>query len=118
MRLALDHHYSPIIARQLRDSGHDAVAAQERGWQQESDESLLSLCAAEGRSLLTNDVADFAVVARRWAAEGRSYAGLIFTSDASMPRSCDTIRRYVTALDALLSSHPADDALQDGVHWL
>jgi hypothetical protein len=118
VRLALDHHYSDQIAIQLRRRHYDVVAAIERGWQQEDDESLLSLCAAEERALLTNNVADFTVIARRWALEGRPHAGLIFTSDASMPRSRQTIGVYVTALQALLRANTADDAFVDRMHWL
>ena len=79
MRLALDHHYSGLIAEQLRSRGHDVVSAAERGWQAESDEVLLTLCAGETRALLTNNVADFAALARRWQAECRAHAGLVFT---------------------------------------
>jgi hypothetical protein len=118
VRLALDHHYSGLIAEQLRARGHDVVSAAERGWQAESDETLLALCAGEGRALLTNNVADFAALARRWQGEGRTHAGLVFTSDASMPRTRATIGRYVTTLDLLLAAYPADDALADGVEWL
>ena len=118
MKLALDHHYSPTIAARLRHKGHDVVAAIERGWECEADEALLALCHEEQRSLLTNNVADFVVLARRWAAEGRSHAGLVFTSDASMPRSRTTIGRYVRALDRLLRTAPGDDVLFDQVHWL
>ncbi|MBW3605836.1 MAG: DUF5615 family PIN-like protein [Actinobacteria bacterium] len=118
MKLALDHHYSPTIAEQLRSRGHDVVAAQERGWGQEDDESLLTLCSGEDRALLTNNVGDFSVIARRWAAEGRSHAGLIFTSDASMPRHRDTVGRYVTALDHMHRTHAVDNALRDRIDWL
>lgn len=118
MRLALDHHYSPVIADRLRERRHDVVAVVERGWEREDDESLLTMCGDEVRALLTNNVGDFATIARHWAAEGRSHAGLIFTSDAGMPRSRDTIGRYVTALDEVLVAHPADDALRGRVHWL
>lgn len=117
MRLALDHHYSTKIADQLRARGHDVVAAVERGWHLEEDESLLALCHGEQRTLLTNNVADFAFIARQWAAEGRSHSGLIFTSDAAMPRSRNTIGRYVTALDEVLISQRGTYAL-DQVRWL
>lgn len=118
MRLALDHQYSTRIAVQLRRHGHDVVAAIERGWQETEDEPLLALCLEEQRALLTNNVADFTVIARRWSAEGHCHSGLIFTSDSTMARSRHTIGRYVAALDALLEANPADEALADQVHWL
>ncbi|MDQ6727091.1 MAG: DUF5615 family PIN-like protein [Actinomycetota bacterium] len=118
MRLALDNHYSPVIAQRLREAGHDVVAAIERGWEREDDERILAICADEPRALLTNDVADFTAIYRRWAADGRAHSGLIFTSDASMPRGRATIGRFVGALDALLSLHPGEDAFGERVHWL
>jgi hypothetical protein len=118
VRLALDHHYSPVIAELLRERGHDVVAAVERGWQTEGDEALLVLCAAEERALLTNNVAHFTLLARHWQAQGRAHAGLVFTSDASLPRIRGTIEVYVEALEVLLSPHPTNDALADRVWWL
>ena len=118
MKLALDHHYSTHIAFRLRERGHDVIAAIERAWEAEDDEPLLAFCEADGRALVTNNVADFMVIARRWATQGRCHAGLIFTSDARMPRSRDTIGRYVEALDALLKANPAENAFTDRVHWL
>ncbi len=118
MKLALDHHYSPKIAERLRDKGHDVLAVIERGWELEEDEALLALCHEEKRALQTNNVADFSVIARRWAAQGRSHAGLVFTSDASVPRSRKTIGRYVQALDRLMRTLAGDEALFDQVRWL
>ncbi len=118
MRLLLDHHYSPEIARRLRKRGHDVLAAMERRWEGEDDEALLTLCAGEQRALLTNNVRDFTVLARNWATGGRPHAGLVFTSDASLPRGRRTIGRYVSALDALLAANPGDDAFTDRVSWL
>ena len=118
MKVALDHHYTARIASKLCDRGHDVIAIPERGWEQESDERLLELSHADDRALLTNNVADFAVLAREWAATGRHHAGLIFTSDASLPRGMSTVGRYVDLLDALLNAHTAPRAFEDRVHWL
>lgn len=118
MKLALDHHYSPAIAIDLAGRGHDVIAIAERGWETEDDASLLALCGQELRALLTNNVADFTTIARRLAVEGVQHWGLVFTSDASMPRRRGAIGQYVEALDKLLTSNPSDDALADRVLWL
>ena len=118
MKLALDHHYSTRIAVQLRRRRCDVIAAVERGWEQEDDETLLGLCGDEQRALVTNNVADFTVIARRWAVEDRHHAGLIFTSDTSLPRGRNTIGRYVDLLQSVIRAHPGDDAFIDRVHWL
>ena len=118
MKLALDHHYPSSIAPALRDHGHDAVAAIERGWQAEEDEDLLEFCASEGRSLLTNNVADFAIIARRWRSEGRSHLGLIFTSFSTLPRTHHASGRYIDALNGLLLANPGDHDLVDQIRWL
>jgi hypothetical protein len=118
VKLALDHHYSKAVAVQLRPRGHDVIAAAERGWESEDDESLLVMCHEEGRALMTNNVPDFVLIARRWALEGRQHAGLVFTSDISMPRTREMTGRFVQALDQLLRSNTADGAFADRVHWL
>lgn len=118
MKLALDHHYSPLIARGLRDLGRDAVAAVELAWEAEDDEPLLTLCTNTGRSLMTKNVADFAVIARQWQIEGRAHPGLIFTSDASFPRTRNTIGCFVEAIAHLMQNNPGDDSFVDRTHWL
>ena len=118
MKLALDHQHSSGIAVILRDLGHDVITVSERGWEAETDEDVLALCLEEQRGLLTNNVADFAVIVGRWALEGRSHAGHVFASDKSMPRSSDWIGQYVLALDDLLQSLAGEDAPNDQVWWL
>jgi hypothetical protein len=118
VKLVLDHHYSRIIAEQLRAKDHDVVAAVEQGWEQLDDEPLLEGCRSERRALLTNNVADFVAIVRRWAAQGQPHAGLVFTSDASLPRNRGTIGKHIALLDDLLARHPATDEFVDRVHWL
>lgn len=76
------------------------------------------LCVNEQRALLTNNVADFAVLARRWAAEGRMHYGMVFTSDSIMPRHARTIGLSVRAMHDLMRSNPSVDALVNRVEWL
>lgn len=118
MKLALDHHYPATTTTVLRERGHDAVTAHERDWHRHDDEPLLALCVGEGRTLLTNNVADFVVILRRWALEGRQHAGLIFTSDTSLPRTRSATGRYVELLEALLLAHPGDRDFDGRIHWL
>jgi hypothetical protein len=118
VKLALDHHYPTAIAAQLRLMGHDADAAVERGWHREPDEALLAWCVAEQRTLLTNNVGDFMTIVRSWAVRGQQHAGLVFTSDATLPRTHATIGRYIRLLDALLREHPKPEEFADRIHWL
>jgi hypothetical protein len=53
-----------------------------------------------------------------WAVVGGRHAGLIFTSDRSLPRSRHTIGTYVTKLDEFLLAHPAELALEGQATWL
>ncbi|HWL42892.1 MAG TPA: DUF5615 family PIN-like protein [Ilumatobacter sp.] len=118
MKLALDHHYTRLIAERLRERGHDVVAVIDRGWELLDDEELLDTCHAEQRALLTNNVQDFAVIARRWAADGRSHHGLIYTSDAGRPRTRAATGRFVDDLAELMTAGPATDAFIDQIWWL
>lgn len=114
----LDHHYPTAIAHEFRLSGRDVGTAVERGWHREPDEALLRLCAGEQRTLLTSNVGDFMAIVRNWSVSGQHHAGLIFTSDASLPRTHAAIGRYVQLLEALLHDYPDSDEFVDRIHWL
>jgi len=118
VRLLLDEHYTDAIAEQLRAAGHDAESVSERGLKGLADEPLLELCDRESRALLTNNVRDFIPLSRDWAAGGREHAGLIFTSDISLPRHKGTVGRYVELLSTLMLENEAERALSNQVRWL
>jgi hypothetical protein len=67
---------------------------------------------------MTNNVRDFVALARRWSEGGQDHYGLIFTSDASMPRDSGSLGLCVRVLGRLLGQHPADAALANRVRWL
>ena len=115
----LDEQYSREIAEQLRDRGHDVTAVKEVPVPEGvDDEPLLRRARDDRRALLTNNVRDFAPLARQWAAGGEDHAGLIFTADESMARSRNTIGLYVERLSELLHANPDDDAVRNRAEWL
>ncbi len=116
MRVFLDHHYPAVIAEQLRVLGLAAELLLERDWHFLDDEVVLQACQAEGVTLVTNNVADFMVIARRWQVQGRSHSGLIFTSDRRWPRT----RHGAVALAAALTELLGDEQREwvDRIHWL
>jgi hypothetical protein len=118
VKIALEHHYSRAIAERLREDGYDVVAAVECGWEQVDDDTLLGLCETDQRVLATNNVADFAVIVQRWVEQGRSHAGLIFTSDMSLPRTRATIGKHIELLAALLLDEGGPHTWTDRVRWL
>jgi len=119
VRVLLDQHYSPTIAQQLRDRGHDVVLVEEdsalRG---RADREVWTYAIAERRAVLTEDVSHFVALVREWLLAGERHFGVILTTPRSMPRSRGTIGAFVEKLDLLLKERPADDALADQVHWL
>lgn len=119
MKLLLDEHYSPTIAIELRELGHDVASVTERDdLRGLGDRELWGFASAEGRALMTENVADFMPLVREAAAQGERHFGVVFTSPRSLPRGPRTIGVYVERLDSFLRDCPADDALADQVLWL
>lgn len=119
MRLLLDEHFSPEIARRLRDRGHDVIAARERtGGLGASDRDLLAIATHEQRAVVTENVADFVELHRASIITRNGHFGLVFTSARQFPRTRRAIGRMVKALDALLAASPSADALRDQTWWL
>ena len=121
MRLLLDEHYSPEIARQLRARGHDVVAVSERsGLVGRADRVHAAAMADERRAIVTEDVGDFRPLMTEVARHGSTTFGLICVSPRRFPRRRKDIGRLVIALDALLRAHPEEDAAlaAGGELWL
>lgn len=102
MRLFLDAHISGRrVGKSLRRDGHDVRAANEdRDLDGFADEELFALAAADGRIMVTCDVADFALLARRWAEEDRRHAGcaiLVGVDHADVGEIVRRIRRELAA---------------------
>ncbi len=119
MKLLLDEMWPPTIAVALRQRGHDVEAVKDRlDLIGRPDPVGFAVAQAEGRAIVTENVADFRPLAAECLREGRSHSGLILTSNKRHPRhEIASFDRLVDALDSLLAVHGQDSAM-NLEHWL
>lgn len=113
--LLLDEMFSPVIAQQLREKGHDvlAVAADPR-LRALDDGELYEWARSSGRRLVTENAKDFRPLL--WREEGKAGPGILLTSSRAFPRSRRSVGFLVTALENWLClpdvlSRPPEDWL-------
>jgi len=101
-KLLLDEMLSPKIGQGLEDRGHDVDAVSQRPdlMALHDDEPILAAATAEGRIMVTTNIGDFAVLDGRWAAEGRTHAGIVFVTTSAFPQDRSFIGSIVNALHA------------------
>ena len=110
MKVLLDEHLSPEIARQLRERGHDAIAVGERtDLRGRPDRVHFASLPEEQRVIVTRDLADFRPLLAEALRRGTPTYGLVCVP-ARFPLNRDGIGRLVAALDALLQANPEVDA--------
>jgi hypothetical protein len=110
LKLLLNEHLSPEIARQLRERGHDAIAVGERtDLRGRPDRVHFASLPAQQRVIVTRDLADFRPLLAEALRRGTSTYGLVCVP-ARFPLNRDGIGRLVATLDALLQANPDVDA--------
>ena len=87
MRLLVDAHLSPVLARELQARGIDALSF--RDWhageyRTAPDELVLTIAYAEGRTLVTYDLRTMPVLLQEWAESGQRHAGVVLVDDATI----------------------------------
>ncbi len=106
-RLLLDEMFSPAIATELRELGHDVAAVADRAdLRSKADEDVFAWAAAERRWLLTENVKDFRPIMLRALQTGTPASGLLFTSSRSFPRSRKNPGPLIRSLHAWLTAGP------------
>lgn len=99
-RLMLDEMYPPALAAMLRECGHDVVAV--AGLPElagSPDETVLEAATSDDRCLVTENVRDFAILARY-----ASHGGLLFVNAGRWPRSPAAIKRLADALSQCIAA--------------
>lgn len=104
MRLLLDEHINPEIARHLRKKGYDVLSVEEARMREASDEDLLVFATSQRRSLVTYNVRDFQLLIADWHRAGKHHSGIIFVSEKSVSQK--SVGPLVRALKKLLDAAP------------
>jgi hypothetical protein len=97
-RLLLDEMYPPLLADVLREKGHDVRAVATSELAGADDATVLDAATADGRCLLTENVRDFAVLARY-----TTHGGLLLANSRRWPRSRNGIDQLAAALHDMIT---------------
>lgn len=76
-RLYLDEDITPLLARLLREHGHDVISCRDVGATGLTDEDQLAQATELGRAILSSNYADFIRISLECARDGRSHRGII-----------------------------------------
>lgn len=120
LKLLLDEHLSPEIARQLRAQGHDVIAVAERPeLRGRPDRVHLASLPDEQRVIVTRDLGDFRPLLADAVRRGAPTYGVICVPER-FPLTRTGIGRLVRALGAPLDEHRQPDAIikRGGEVWL
>lgn len=120
VRLLLDEHFSPEIARQLRARGHDVLAVKEHpeliG---RPDRVHFASMPEQRRAIVTQDLGDFRPLLAEAMRSGTKTFGLVCVP-ARVSLSRQAVGQVVTSLEQLLRENPEDDDLinRGGEVWI
>jgi hypothetical protein len=120
VRLLLDEHFSPEIARQLRARGHDVIAVKEHPeLVGRADRVHFASMSEQRRAIVTQDLGDFRPLLGHALRAGTKTYGLVCVP-ARVSLSRDAIGQVVDSLEQLLQMHPGDEDLiaRGGETWL
>lgn len=119
MKVLLDEHISPAVARALRERGYDAESVAEReDLRGSEDVDVLVAAAAEGRATVTADVDDFSRLGLGRLPTHRWHAGIILVSPSKFSLSGAGIGSLIRALEHAMTSGIIVDDLAGEVIWL
>jgi Domain of unknown function (DUF5615) len=120
VKLLLDEHFSPEIARQLRARGHDVIAVEEcPELIDRSDRVHFASMPGQRRAIVTQDLGDFRPLLTQALRSGEKTDGLVCVpARASLSRKA--IGKVVDSLERLLREHPGEEDLinRGGETWL
>lgn len=104
MRFLVDQNLSPLVAKLLRDAGHDAIHTREIGMATSDDADIFDRAAAEGRTIVSADT-DFGTLL---AERATSQPSLVLWRRSQDRRASAVVALLLANLDSV------ETALADG----
>ena len=108
MKLLLDEMYSPGLAGALRMADVDACTVLELGLAGSSDPEVFAAAIADGRTLLTENVADFTRISAEHLLAGQHHPGVLIALSSRFSRRAEGIGPLVTAIRDVVDQQLAD----------
>jgi hypothetical protein len=113
LKLLLDEMYSPSLAAALRAADVDARTVVELGLAGSSDPEVFAAAIADVRTLLTENLADFARISAEHVVAGQHHPGVLIALSSPFSRRAAGIGPLVTAVRDI-----ADQPLNDRLVYL
>jgi len=124
VKLLLDEMWTPKIAAQLRERSFDVIAicdpAHARRYAGIADHQVFALAQEEGRTIVTDNIADYELIRAVWESRGKRHSGIVYALNPpfNRHRGKRVIGQMVKALTYLLSSLEASSEPFQHVHYL
>ncbi len=123
MRLVLDEMWAPSIASELRKRSFDVIAISEAEHTSRyagiPDHAVFARAQEHGRTIVTDNVADYEQARRDWEARGSSHYGVIYALNPPFNRHRGgAVGQMVRALEHFLGSAQAQADPFNRVHFL
>ena len=110
IKLYLDEDVIPLLARDLRDRGYEAVSAGEANNLGFSDRDQMDYACAHGRALLTHNRNDFLEIATEYATNQITYPGILYVPQVPYAQLLHRMLRFL--------SEASEETARDLFTWI
>ena len=102
-RLYLDEDITPLLARLMRERGHDVISCRDIGATGIPDDELLERATDLGRGILSSNYGDFIRLSRECVRDDRAHGGILISYHqidiATINDDVEAVSRFMTEID-------------------